>query len=168
LTYYPDIKNEDRMNLFHTFLMSLREHYPNLSYLGVKELHQSGLIHLHVVFDQYVDWHLAQAIWQRIGAGKVIHVKRILSCYASRYVTKYLSKGLVSGEVKRPVIQSRKFCIHLSDFLKWAEKLCSLGVTELLKWIVEKIDVKEYNSIACLRKRRHLSRLRNLALSLGL
>lgn len=169
LTFYPELSPVSRMDRWNAFITTLRGYYPGLQYIGVKELHPGGNgIHLHVLFDRYVDWHIAREIWERVGAGKVLLVKKIPTCYVVRYVTKYVTKSIESEEVRRPVLASRNFCIHLTDFLKWTEKMLGYGCMGMLRWILDNIDVREYTKVAGLRKRRHLYRLLNIGLSLGL
>ncbi|MEE8209019.1 MAG: hypothetical protein V3T88_08740 [Nitrosomonadaceae bacterium] len=171
LTFYSQLSDLARMDRFNAFMMSLREYYPGLQYLGVKELHpgggaNDGTIHLHCLFDRFVSVELVLEIWESVGAGQVVWVDKVCMFDVVRYITKYVVKSIECEEVRRPVIASRNFCIHLTNFLKWTEKLCTWGKTYMLEWIVDNVDFKEYNEVACRKKRNHMARIFNLAVSL--
>jgi hypothetical protein len=79
---------------WHHVLRNLRRHYPQLRYFRVIELTKSGLPHMHILFDQYVDWHLFRKALMRADFGRVLHFKKLPKAAAITYLTKYVTKSL--------------------------------------------------------------------------
>jgi len=141
-TFYDSIPDSEKMSRWNSFITSLRYYYPGLKYLLIKERHKSGKIHLHCLFNVYVDWNVAQRLWEKAGCGKVCHVKFIYgdTRHVARYVSKYLSKD---EGIKRPVTSSREFCIYLSNFWKWLKRLIDWQRWDQVEKILLKIDLEE-------------------------
>lgn len=172
-TFYWWLSHKERMEKWNAFKTALRYYYPHIEYLGVKEIHPGhglnfGQIHLHLLLSEYVPWELVQKLWEQCGAGKVVYVKKVTSVKIVGYVCKYMYKDLEYNCVNRPVVSSREFCLHTSDFLKWAEKLASWGDTAMIKWILDNVDFGEYHCNAGLRKRRNIANLYCIGVSIGL
>lgn len=172
-TFFWFLSNEERMQRWNAFKTALRYYYPNIEYLGVKEIHpgtglNGGKIHLHLLLSEYIPWELVQRLWEQSGAGKIVQVKKVSSVKIVGYICKYLYKDIESGIISRPVVSSREFCLNTSDFLAWSLKLASWGDTAMLQWILDNVDFKKYHEVAGLRKRRAIARIYNIAVSLAL
>ena len=169
-TFFAEIPEHLRMELWHTFMMALRKHHPGLQYFLIKEPHpKSGRIHFHVLFDRYVDWHLVQRLWEQAKCGKVVHVEKIDRCGIERYITKYMTKAIEArdhGFIKTPYTSSRLFCLHLGCFPKWCLKLFSLGLTDILEFLLDKFDFAMYYRCAGRAKRMLMYQVHNIALSI--
>lgn len=79
---------------WHRVCRTLYRHYPTLKYFRVLEFTQSGLPHLHVLFNQYVEWHKFRQLLVRHCFGRVLHFKCLPREGAFSYLTKYLTKGI--------------------------------------------------------------------------
>jgi hypothetical protein len=79
---------------WHRVLRTLRRNYPTLRFFRVIELTRSSLPHMHILFDQYVDWHLFRAALMRADFGRVLHYTKIDREAAIPYITKYITKSL--------------------------------------------------------------------------
>ena len=67
-------------------------------YICVLEFQKfTGLAHLHIVIDHYVDQAWAKKSWSAIGGGEHVDIRQVNSRRVAAYVSKYLSKDLVSG-----------------------------------------------------------------------
>ena len=168
-TFYEDIPCHLKMEHWHRFMMALRKHHPSLQYFLIKEPHPSnGRLHFHVLFGEYVDWHLVQRLWEGAKCGKVVHVLKLDKGSIERYITKYLTKsieGKKSG-TGAAYSSSRDFCLHLGSFPKWCMKLFSLGRDELLHFLLDKFDFSMYYRCAGRAKRLLMYEVHNIALSL--
>lgn len=169
-TFFMDIPEHLRMEHWHRFMMALRKYHPKLQYFTIKEPHpKSGRLHLHVLFDRYVDWYLVQRLWEQAKCGKVVHVAKIDKCGIERYITKYMTKAIESrqkGLIGTAYSSSRCFCLHLGSFPKWCLKLFSLGRTELLDFILDKFDFSMYYRCAGRAKRMLMYQVHDIALSI--
>lgn len=56
---------------FKRFTNKLRRHVKALKYIRTLELHQSGMIHYHLVFNKYIPVALLRESWQSVGGGIV-------------------------------------------------------------------------------------------------
>lgn len=165
-TFFPDIPENERMKYWNKFITALRKHYPELKYFLMKEEHKSGKIHLHCLFDLYVPWHVAYRLWQKCGAGKVLHVKVLDKSGAGRYICKYLVKGIRT--IKGRVFScSRKFTLHLSNFPKWCLKVASLGKEKYLFFLLDSFDWETYTMVVGEKKRKLMSEVWQIAILLG-
>jgi len=79
---------------WHIVHRSLQRLSPGIRYFRVIELTESGLPHMHIIFDRYISWHDFQSHLVRNQFGKVLHFSRIPQKVLFGYVTKYLSKTL--------------------------------------------------------------------------
>jgi len=76
---------------FRTYLS--RKFGETISYVWVLEFHKSGLPHLHVLVDRYIDQRWVSGNWNAIGGGRIVDIRRVDKLDgAGRYLMKYLSK----------------------------------------------------------------------------
>jgi hypothetical protein len=65
-------------------------------YIAVLEFQKStGLAHLHLVIDRYIEHEWAKNVWCAIGGGQHVHIRHIDAHRAAAYLSKYLSKELL-------------------------------------------------------------------------
>lgn len=86
---------------WHKLCRNLLRQYPGIKFFRVMEFTESGLPHLHVMFNQRVEWKLLQRIVQAQGFGEVLHFKVLPRSVAFGYLTKYLTKGLANYDLSR-------------------------------------------------------------------
>lgn len=168
-TFFAEIIDDDKMKYWHRFIMALRKYHPKLQYFLIKELHpNSGRIHFHILFSEYVDWHLVDRLWQKAGCGKVTHVKKLDRCGIERYITKYMTKALDGLKAIRGTCytSSRAFTIHLGSFPKWCLKVLSWGETKIIKFVLEKFDFESYYVMAGKKKRILMYQVHAICMSL--
>ncbi len=165
-TFHDHIRCGDKPHLWHKFITALRKHYPDLEYFKVSELHKSGKIHFHALFSIYVDWHIAQRLWEKVGAGKVVHVKLLDESGARNYVSKYITKAIISlgGNCYS---SSRDLCIHLADYSKWCLKVASKGLEKYLFFLLDKFDFRLYDRLVNRDKQKRMRQVWNIAVALG-
>jgi hypothetical protein len=167
-TFFADIPDHVRMEKWHRFMMALRKSHPKLQYFLIKEPHpKSGRTHFHVLFGEYVDWHLVQRLWEGAGCGKVVQVLKLDRCGIERYITKYMTKAI--GERRgsgTAYSSSRLFCLHLGCFPKWCLKLFSLGRTDIVPFLLDKMDFSRYYECAGRAKRLLMYQVHGIALAL--
>lgn len=156
-TFFPNVDNKEKGKYWNKFIAALRYYHPDLKFFKVIECHKSGQWHFHVLFNSYVDWHLARRLWMQCGAGKVLRVDKIKSqSGVAYYIAKYIGKALDS-EQHHIYSSSPDFCIHSSDFIKWIWKLIDLKVWEEIKNILAYFNFKEYAKLCGEPKRRRIS-----------
>jgi hypothetical protein len=97
----PQTATETINHRWHQVCRNLLRAYPGIKYFRVLEFTRSGLPHLHVIFDRYVDWSLLQSMLINKLFGEVLHFKRIPRDQAFAYLTKYLSKALDHFQLAR-------------------------------------------------------------------
>jgi hypothetical protein len=83
----------DRFNAFRT---ELRDRYPDLSYIWVREEGESGHPHLHLIVDRFMPQAELSKIASRVGMGHIVDIRRVDARNAGRYIASYLSKGAMS------------------------------------------------------------------------
>lgn len=82
---------------FNDFIYQLRQVYPDLKYIAVRERQGRGSVHYHVLINRFVDHKKALPIWNAIaGEGSVNLVKRE-GLRAVAYLSKYLGKSMDEG-----------------------------------------------------------------------
>lgn len=80
----------DRYNALRT---ELKDRFPDLSYIWIREEGESGNPHLHVLVDRYIDQGLLSRLSARVGLGEIVDIRRVNARNAAKYLTKYLGKG---------------------------------------------------------------------------
>ncbi len=70
------------------------------SYICVLEFTAAGVPHLHVLFDRYIPQEWISDVWDSLGGGRIVFVKRVTVQKISRYLSKYLTKELLLSAPK--------------------------------------------------------------------
>jgi hypothetical protein len=78
---------------FNALRTELRDRFPGLSYVWIREEGESGNPHLHLLVDRYIDQQELSCLASRVGLGPVVDIRRVNPRNAARYLTKYLTKG---------------------------------------------------------------------------
>lgn len=156
LTFYLELSDVQRMSRFNSFIVSIRATYPKLQYIGVKELHRNGTLHLHLLFDQYVPWEKLQKVWEGSGCGKVVWVEFVATDRVVAYVTKYITKSIGNG-IKRVLLASREMCLHIGCWPKWLMTNILLGNLQYAKYFLDTGAILEYYCIVGNKKREALN-----------
>ncbi len=70
-----------------------RKFKQTVSFVWVLEFHKSGLPHLHVLVDRFINQRWISANWSAIGGGRIVDIRRVKNVEkAGWYLSKYLSK----------------------------------------------------------------------------
>lgn len=86
---------------WHLLCRELLRRYPGIKFFRVLEFTESGLPHLHVIFNKRVSWHWLQSWVIHHQFGEVLHFKKLPRGEAFAYLTKYLTKALLEYEQAR-------------------------------------------------------------------
>ena len=78
---------------FNALRTELNDRYDGLSYVWVREEGESNNPHLHLLVDRYLPQAELSMLADRVGLGEVVDIRRVNARNASRYLTKYLTKG---------------------------------------------------------------------------
>ncbi len=156
LTFYQELSNVQRMSKFNSFIVSIRRIAAGLQYIGVKELHANGGLHLHLLFDQYIPYERVREVWERLGCGKVVWVKFVPTDRVVAYVTKYITKSIGHG-LKRVLLASREMCVHIGCWPKWLMTNILLGNLQYAKYFLDTGAILEYYCIVGNKKRQVLN-----------
>ena len=66
------------------------------TYICVLEFQKiTGLAHLHIVIDRYVDHGWAKKSWSAVGGGEHVHIQHVDAHCVASYLAKYLSKEMI-------------------------------------------------------------------------
>lgn len=83
----------------------------------------TGLAHLHILVDRYIDQAWAKEAWQAVGGGQHVDIRRKDAHRAAAYVSKYLSKELLlsAPQGMRRVTTSRSIQLNVKkpQEFKW-------------------------------------------------
>ena len=73
----------------------------SVEFIGVVQLHKSGVAHLHVLVGVYLPQNWLSQAWQAVGGGKIVDVRWVdvhrVAGYLAKYLTKDSLQGLPSG-----------------------------------------------------------------------
>lgn len=117
---------------WHRVCRNLYRLYPHLKYFRVLEFTKSGLPHLHVIFDQYVDWHAFRKLLMAQCFGRVLHYTTIPRDVAFGYMTKYITKSIEDGPYMRELhLRSWSASVHYLPLVHYFEE----GTEFSLIWI---------------------------------
>ena len=86
---------------WHRVCRFLHRRYPGIRFFRVTEFTQSGLPHMHVLFDRFVDWGWFQSILVAHQFGRVLHFKTLPRHQALVYMTKYITKAFGTHQAAR-------------------------------------------------------------------
>lgn len=101
------------------------------AFIAVLEFQQqkTGLAHLHVLLDSFIDHAWIKNAWMAVGGGSHVHIKYVDVHRVSRYMAKYLTKELLMSAPKR----SRRITCSRSIKLNAPIKKTDDVIWELLK-----------------------------------
>jgi len=90
---------------WNRLLSAIKKRYgAKIAYIKILETQKSGMLHLHVLFDTWIDIGFIRNLWADIyGAGIEINVKRVydhagVAHYIMKYLTKTLADDIDAGE----------------------------------------------------------------------
>lgn len=63
----------------------------SIKYIAVVELQKSGMAHLHVLVDQFIDQRWLSEAWQAVGGGRIVDIRYVDVHRISAYLAKYLA-----------------------------------------------------------------------------
>jgi hypothetical protein len=92
----PDDQAEQHRYLterFNALRTELRDRFPDLSYVWIREEGESDNPHLHLLVDRYIDQSELSRLASRVGLGHIVDIRRVNARNAAKYITKYLTKG---------------------------------------------------------------------------
>ena len=92
----PDAQEDQHAYLterFNALRTELRDRYPDLSYIWIREEGESDNPHLHLLVDRYMDQSELSRLSSRVGLGHIVDIRRVNARNAAKYLTKYLTKG---------------------------------------------------------------------------
>jgi hypothetical protein len=78
---------------FNSLRTELKDRYPGLSYIWVREEGEDGHPHLHLIVDRYLPQDEVSFLARRVGMGEVVDIRRVNARNMAKYLTKYLTKG---------------------------------------------------------------------------
>lgn len=73
----------------------------NPKYIRVLEYQKKGNAHLHILLDCYLKQDWVSKAWDKLGGGKIAHIRRVDMHRASHYLSKYLTKEMLMTAPKR-------------------------------------------------------------------
>lgn len=86
---------------WHKLCRNLLREYPGIKFFRVMEFTQSGLPHLHVMFNRRVEWRVLHRLVQQQDFGTVLNFVELPQGQAFSYMTKYITKGLAEFQQAR-------------------------------------------------------------------
>jgi len=92
----PDDQAEQHRYLterFNALRTELRDRWPDLSYVWIREEGESENPHLHLLVDRYMEQAELSRLASRVGLGHIVDIRRVNARNAAKYLTKYLTKG---------------------------------------------------------------------------
>jgi hypothetical protein len=113
-----------------------------ITYICVLEYQKNGNAHLHVLLDRYIDREWIKERWLAVGGGPMVWIKYVDVHRIANYVSKYLSKDLLTSPVPKGF---RK--VTTSRSIKLFPKVASDAVWTLLKVEIERIR-KQFQNVA--------------------
>jgi len=93
----------------------LRRYQQAPKFIAVLELQrETGLAHLHIVVDRYMEQTWLKRVWSAIGAGEHVHIQYVDAHRSAAYLSKYLAKDLLlsTPEGVRRVTTSRSIRLN--------------------------------------------------------
>lgn len=70
------------------------------TYICVLEFTQKKIPHLHILLDRYIDHAWISDVWDSLGGGRIVFIKRVTINKVSNYLSKYLTKDLILSAPK--------------------------------------------------------------------
>lgn len=83
------------MSKWNAFRTRLRQRYPDMVYLWVREYTKRGYPHLHILVNKYVPFEWLKGAWSQLGAGTFVNIKYVDMHRVVSYLSKYLKKDIL-------------------------------------------------------------------------
>jgi hypothetical protein len=82
--------------VFNKFRLYLRRKFGRpIDYIAVLEFHKSGIAHLHVLLNCFIEQQWIKQSWSALGGGHIVDIRYVDVHRIARYVSKYLTKELL-------------------------------------------------------------------------
>jgi hypothetical protein len=109
---------------FNKFREYLRRKYgESPAYVCVLEFTKAGIPHLHILLDRYIDQRWISDVWDSLGGGRIVFIKRVtiqkISCYLSKYLTKELLLSAPKGARRITTSRSIKLFPKFNSGIDW-------------------------------------------------
>ena len=89
---------------WNKFRTSLKRHSgSSIAFITILELQKSGYAHLHILVDRYIAQEWISEAWQAVGGGKIVDIRRRDIHRLAAYLSKYLTKDILSADFKKRV-----------------------------------------------------------------
>lgn len=75
----------------------IQSRYGSFSYIWVREEHENGFPHLHVLVSRFLPHGEVSAAWSRAGMAEIVDLRRVEARKAGHYIAKYLSKDAMAS-----------------------------------------------------------------------
>jgi hypothetical protein len=124
---HKDVTAEDSLkylrdcwNKFRVYLK--RKYGQSITFISIVEPQKSGHAHLHILVDRYIDQRWISDNWHAVGGGKMVFIKRVDIHRVSKYLSKYLTKEILSSgyfSKYRRYTTSRNIVLFAKPKEKW-------------------------------------------------
>lgn len=97
---------------WNSFLPSFKRRYPNIKYIRVLEVGKGGMVHLHVLINQFVLLPIVRQLWERVSGAYIVDISSKLKHSACiNYVLKYISKQIEHNKLSESffLLQKRRY-----------------------------------------------------------
>jgi hypothetical protein len=75
-----------------------RRFHASPNFIAVLEFQQkTGMAHLHIVIDRYIEQAWLKHTWQNLGGGQHVDIRQVRANCAAAYLSKYLSKDMLQS-----------------------------------------------------------------------
>jgi hypothetical protein len=112
-------------------------------YIAVLEFQKTtGLAHLHIVIDSYIEYAWAKKVWASIGGGEHVDLRRIDAHRAAAYLSKYLSKELLlsAPEGTRRITCSQSIKLNPKKPSEYSWDILPTTIQRLYELLIEKAE----------------------------
>ena len=93
----------------------------------------TGMPHLHVLLDKYVNWLWLKTVVEVCGFGPIFDIRAVKSDAVLKYVVKYTTKGLGSEALEQALISIRGRRVGFSRFMSASEEAKAV-------WLVHAVE----------------------------
>lgn len=100
-------------NKFRVYL--LRKYGCSIKYIAILEFQQSGVPHLHILLDRFIEQRWISAAWSALGGGGIVDIRHVDIHRVSHYLAKYLTKELLMSAPARSRRITTSRSIHLLE-----------------------------------------------------
>jgi hypothetical protein len=102
-------------------------------YIRVLEYQKSGIAHLHVLLDTFLDQSWISETWDGLGGGRIVDIRRVDMHRVSHYLSKYLTKEMLmlAPSRARRVTTSRTIQLNPKKNSDWIWRLIHIPIQYL-------------------------------------